>query len=174
MTRGILLLALAFGAPAAADDIRVTPLVRDGEVLLSFTAPGAVTGELREAIRSGLVVTFTYDVALRQDAFLWFDRTLAQVEVAASVRYDNLTRSYHLSRMVDGRVMRSESSESEDQVKSWLTDFDRLKIFASSGLQANADYAVDVSARISPRVAWLLWPWGRDDARGRASFTYIR
>ncbi|MEX2270908.1 MAG: DUF4390 domain-containing protein [Vicinamibacterales bacterium] len=174
MKGALIILALVMAGPEAADQIRVTPLVRDGDVLLSFAAPGAVTGKLREAIRSGMVVTFTYDIALRQDAFLWFDRTLAQVEVAANVRHDNLTRSYHMSRMVDGRVTLSESTESEDRVRIWLTEFDRLKIFTNSVLQPNAEYAVDVRARISPRVAWVLWPWGRDDATGQAAFTYIR
>jgi hypothetical protein len=47
-------------------------------------------------------------------------------------------------------------------------------VFASGTLQPNAEYLVDIRARISPRRAWLLWPWGRDDATGRASFTYIR
>lgn len=171
--RFALALLLLTAAPAA-DDIRVTPLVRDGEVLLSFTAPGAVTDELREAIRSGMVVTFTYDVALRQNAFLWFDRTIADAEIAASVRFDNLTRTFHVTRLVDGRVTWSQSSTDETQVRGWLTDFDRLKVFASGTLQPNAEYLVDIRARISPRRAWLLWPWGRDDATGRASFTYIR
>jgi hypothetical protein len=173
----IVALSVLAGAGAAsipADAIRVTPLVRDGELLLSFTAPGAVTAELREAIRSGMVITFTYDVSLRQDAFLWFDRTLADVEVAASVRFDNLTRTYHVTRMVDGRVTWSESSASEDQVRGWLTEFDRLKLFAAGALQPNAEYAIDIRARISPRRAWVLWPFGRHDATGRAPFTYIR
>ena len=168
-----LTLLLLSGGPAA-DDIRVTPLVRDGEVLLSFSAPGAVTDELREAIRSGMVVTFTYDVALRQNAFLWFDRTVADAEIAANVRFDNLTRTFHVTRLVDGRVTWSQSSTDETQVRAWLTEFDRLKVFASGSLQPNAEYLVDIRARISPRRAWLLWPWGRDDATGRASFTYIR
>lgn len=174
MTAARLLLALVLLSPLPADAIRVTPLVRDGEVLLSFSAPGAVTSELREAIRSGMVVTFTYDVTLRQSAFLWFDRTLAEAEIAASVRFDNLTRTYHVTRMVDGRVIWSESSDSEDQVRGWLTDFDRLKLFAGTALQANAEYTVDIRARISPRRAWVLWPFGRHDATGRAPFTYIR
>lgn len=173
MTLARLLLAFVLLAPAA-DAIRVTPLVRDGDVLLSFTAPGAVTGELREAIRSGLVVTFTYDIALRQGVFLWFDRTLGETEVAASVRFDNLTRTYHVTRMVDGRVIWSESSASEDQVRGWLTEFDRLKLFSGGTLQPNAEYTVDIRARISPRRAWVLWPFGRDDATGSAPFTYIR
>lgn len=169
-----LLIALVLLSPLPADAIRVTPLVRDGEVLLSFSAPGAVTSELREAIRSGMVVTFTYDVTLRQNAFLWFDRTLADAEVAANVRFDNLTRTYHVTRMVDGRVIWSDSSDREDQVRGWLTDFDRLKLFSAAALQPNAEYTVDIRARISPRRAWVLWPFGRHDATGRAPFTYIR
>ena len=167
-------LAAVLLAPPPGDAIRVTPLVRDGEVLLSFTAPGAVTTELREAIRSGMVVTFTYDITLRQGVFLWFDRTLADTEVAASVRFDNLTRTYHVTRMVDGRVLWSESSASEEQVRGWLTEFDRLKLFSAATLQQNAEYTVDIRASISPRRAWVLWPFGRHDATGSAPFTYIR
>jgi hypothetical protein len=174
MTFARVLLAIALLSPLPADAIRVTPLVRDGDVLLSFTAPGAVTAELREAIKSGMVVTFTYDVTLRQNAFLWFDRTLAETEVAASVRFDNLTRTYHVTRMVDGRVIWSESSENEDQVRGWLTEFERLKLFAATTLQPNSEYTVDIRARISPRRAWVMWPFGRHDATGRAPFTYIR
>ena len=169
----VLLLAFAV-AGLPPDAIRVTPLVRDGELLVSFSAPGAVTDELREAIRTGMVVTFTYDVSLRQGAFLWFDRTLADAEVAANVRFDNLTRTYHVTRMVDGRVFWSQSSAREDEVRGWLTEFDRLKLFAAGSLQPNAEYAIDIRARISPRRAWTLWPFGRHDATGRAPFTYIR
>lgn len=169
-----LLLALALVSALPADAIRVTPLVRDGDVFVSFTAPGAVTAELREAIRSGMVITFTYDVTLRQGTFLWFTRTVGEAEIAAGVRFDNLTRTYHVTRMVDGRVIWSESSASEDQVRAWLTEFDRLKLFAGAALQPNAEYAVDIRARISPRRAFMLWPFGRHDATGSAPFTYIR
>ena len=55
-----------------------------------------------------------------------------------------------------------------------LTDFDRLKLFAAGSLQPNGEYAIDIRARISPRRAWMLWPFGRHDATGRAPFTYIR
>ena len=178
MKPAIIVLAFALLMPelpaAGADEIRVTPLVREGELLVSFSAPDAVTDELREAIKSGLVVTFTYGVELRQRAFLWFDRTLAETEMGASVRYDNLSRTYHVSRMADGQVTWSQTSASEDEIRAWLTGFDRLKLFAGAALEPNVDYQVHVRARVSPRRAWLLWPWGRHDATGRATFTYIR
>ena len=174
MKHAALLLALVLLAPAGEDDIRVTPLVREGELFVSFSAPGAITGELREAIRSGLVVTFTYGVALREHAFLWFDRTLAETEMAASVRYDNLTRTFHVSRMTDGKVVWSQTTVSEDEVRAWVTGFDQLRLTPRAPLAPNAEYQVHVRASISPRRAWLLWPWGRHDATGAATFTYIR
>ena len=174
MTHAALLLALVLLAPAGEDDIRVTPLVREGELFVSFSAPGAVTDELREAIRSGLVVTFTYGVELRQHVFLWFDRTLAETEMAASVRYDNLTRMYHVSRMTDGTVVWSQTSASEGEVRGWVTGFDHLRVAPRAPLAPNAEYQVHVRASVSPRRAWLLWPWGRHDATGAATFTYIR
>jgi hypothetical protein len=177
MTRAFLTAALlltALPGPPAADDIRVTPLVRDGQVLVSFEAPGALTDELRDAIRSGLVVTFTYGVDLRERAFLWFDRTLGEAELAATVRYDNLSRTYHVSRLTGGTVTWSQTSASEDEIRAWLTSFDRLAVFPGAALVPNTDYEVHVRASVSPRRAWLLWPWGRHDATGRAAFTYIR
>lgn len=176
MTRALVLAAVLLAplAAPAADDIRVTPLVRDGQVLVSFSAPGALTEELRDAIQSGLVVTFTYGIELRERAFLWFDRTLGEMELGATVRYDNLSRTYHVSRLSGGTVTWSQTSASEDEIREWLTSFDRLAAFPGSALVPNADYDVHVRASVSPRRAWLLWPWGRHDATGRATFTYIR
>lgn len=168
-------LPLGVGAARAGDqDIRVSPLVRDGDVLVSFSAPRAITSELRDAIRSGLVVTFTYDIALRQRAFLWFDRTHARLVLAVSVRYDNLTRTYEVSRMTDGKVVWSQTTASEDDVRAWVTGADPFRVTGGSALEPNAEYELVVRASISPRRAWSLWPWGRDDATGRATFTYIR
>src|SRR5262245_24258449 len=99
------LLATVFGtALFAALQVRVLPLARDGKVFVSFELPEAFTPDIQEAIHSGLATSFTYDVELRRGTSLWMDRTLASATVTASVRYDNLTRQHHLSRMVDGRV----------------------------------------------------------------------
>ena len=43
----------------AADSIRVTPLVRDGQVLVSFQLDNGFTEDVRAAIYSGLRTTFS-------------------------------------------------------------------------------------------------------------------
>ena len=71
MTRPRLLVCGAglvlFGAiVAAAADVRVTPLVRDGRVWVSFGLADGFTDGVREAILSGLSITFSYDIELRR------------------------------------------------------------------------------------------------------------
>ena len=72
--------ALGFVALAVGDgepDLTVTPLARDGQVLVSFELSDGLTPEVRDAIQSGLATTFSYEVELRRGTATWFDRTIA-------------------------------------------------------------------------------------------------
>ena len=171
---GVAILLVASGRPVWAQSIQVTPLQRDGQVLVSFALSDGFDEDVRAAVRSGLTTTFTYDVELRREASLWFDRTIEEAEVSAAVRYDNLTRRYQVSRMVNGRLEGTPVvTESEDVVRGLMTSFDKLALFTTGRLEANVEYYLRVRARTSPRSAWFIWPFGRHDAVGRAAFTFI-
>src|SRR5438067_13865502 len=100
--RTLFVIALAFVA-ADAPDITVTPIARDGQVVVSFDMSDAFTPDVRDAIQSGLSTTFSYDVEVRRGGGL-FDRMVASLTISATVRFDNLTRRYQMSRTVHGRV----------------------------------------------------------------------
>lgn len=170
-------LALLAGQAAvwAVQAIHVTPLVRDGRVYVSFRLSDAFTGEeIRAAIHSGLTITFVYDVELRRSAAAWLDRTIDSSTVSAGVRYDNLARRYHVTLHADGRLEVSKNVDREEQVKTWLTQFDRLNLFSSDRLEPNADYYVRVRARTTPRNTSFVWPWQGTDVAGLAKFTFVR
>ena len=169
-------LALTFGiaAPAAAQAIQVTPLTRDDRVLITFRLTDAFNDDVRAAIHSGMVITFIYDVELRRGAALWVDRTMASSTVTASVRYDNLSRRYHVTRRWDGRMERAEVLEREEDVRDWLTSFDKLPLFSNATLERNAEYYLRVRARTTPRNATFVWPWQNSDVAGLAKFTFLR
>lgn len=170
----IALLWLLAVAAVFAADVRVTPLVADGQVFASFTATDSYTRELQEAVESGLPTTMTFVVELRQASVIWWDRTVTTVTVASSIKYDNLTRAFQVSKMTDGRVMSSESTNKEDDARKWATEFERVKLSQGDNLEPNGEYYVRVRMRATPRRSFSLWPWGRDDATGRADFTFIR
>ena len=173
----VLLFVAALVLPAtivSAQTIQVTPLTRDDRVLVTFRLNDVFTEEVRAAIHSGMTITFIYDVELRRGASLWIDRTMAASTVSAGVRYDNLTRRYHVTRRWDGRMERVEVLEREDDVRDWLTNFDKLSLFSNATLEPNAEYYLRVRARTTPRNAAFVWPWNNSDVAGLAKFTFLR
>jgi hypothetical protein len=161
-------------ATVLAADIRVTPLIAAGQVLASFTAPDTYSTDVRESVQSGLSTTLTFTVELRQSSLVWFDRTLATTTVAAAIKYDALSASFQVTRMADGQVLSSDRTVKEDDAKKWATEFERVKLSNGDGLEANGEYYIRVRARATPHRTFVLWPWGREDAVGRADFTFIR
>lgn len=165
-------IALAF---PAEQTLQVAPLPRDGQVLVSFKLAHELTDDIRAKIHSGMLVSFIYKVDLRRSSSVWFHRTLASAVVKATVRYDNLTRRYHVTRALDGRMERAETTHSEDVAWAWLTSqFERLPLFSSVTLESNAEYYVRVRAHAAPGTASFVWPWQGDDVVGSMKFTLIR
>jgi len=162
--------------PAPADQtLRVAPLTRDGQVLVSFQLGDIFTDELKAALHSGLTISFVYKIDLKRSAAGWLDRTIASAAVTASVRYDNLTRRYTVTRAVDGRIESVRPTDREEDVRGWLTtDFERLPLFRNAKLEPNSEYYVRVRAHTTPRNATFLWPWDGHDVSALAKFTFIR
>jgi len=163
-------------APVAGGQqtLQVTPLTRDGSVLVSFRLADAFTDDLRAAIQSGMTITFVYDVELKRGAAMWLDRTIGTVTVSASVKFDNLTRRYYVTIAKDGSIDSTEATDSEATARRWLTEFNRLPLFSSAGLEANGEYYLRVRARTTPKSAPFVWPWDRHDVTGNAKFTFLK
>jgi len=164
---------LLFAATLQAQDtVRIVPLVRDGQVLVTFELPEGYTDDMRDAIHSGLRTTFTYTVDLRVEVPAWTDRTIQTVIVNNVVKYDNLTRRHTIERTLDGRVAESKITEDEGTVRQFMTGFQRLPLFRTSKLEANREYYVRVRATARPSGGSMLWPFG-SGVTGLAKFTFI-
>ena len=168
-----LVAALAGAGDASAqtlETLRIVPVVHDDEVSVSFELADAYTEDVRAAIGSGLRTTFTYDVNLRMSVAAWFNRTIASVVVTNSDQYDNLTRRHTMTRLVDGRVTDTLTTDDENVVRKWLTTVTRMPLCSTSLLDANREYYVQISARARPNRGSLLgWV---SAVRGEAKFTF--
>src|SRR4051812_48951102 len=85
-------------AQTPGETLRVRPLVRDGQVLVTFALDGGLTDEMKAVVQSGLRTVFTYTVELKMRQAAWVDRTVATAVVSASVDYDNLPRRHTVSQ----------------------------------------------------------------------------
>jgi hypothetical protein len=165
-------------APAAsayaqgANTIRVRPLQRDGQVLVTFALDGGLTEEMKAVVSSGLRTVFTYTVELKLKVPAWVDRTVATAVVSTSVDFDNLTRRHTVSQAKNGRVEQSFVVEDPAEVAQMVTNFERLPLFDTKQLEANREYYVIVRADARPRSSAALWPWS-GTASGFARFTFI-
>jgi len=174
MLSALIFSCLALAIPVE-QTLQVAPLPRDGQVLVSFKLALELTDDIRAKIHSGMLVSFIYKVDLRRGSSIWFDRTLASAVVKATVKYDNLTRRYSITRTFDGQMQRPETTDSEEVAWAWLTNqFDRLPLFSSVTLESNGEYYVRVRAHAAPRNASFVWPWQGDDVVGFMKFTLIR
>lgn len=156
--RGVFTLALGLMAAAivvrADESLRITPIVRDHKLLVSFELEDAYTDAVRDAIASGLKTTFTYELELRTPG--WVDRTIATTTVATSDQYDNLTRRHTLLRMIDGRVEELKVTEDQTVVAEWLTKWNRVPVYDAARLDPARDYYVRVTSRAKPFGGSLL------------------
>jgi Domain of unknown function (DUF4390) len=171
-TTWILTLLVAGVTVQAQDSVRIVPLVRDGQVLVTFELPDGYTEDVRAAIQSGLRTTFTYTVDLRVEVPAWTDRTIQTVTVNSIAKYDNLTRRHSIERTLDGRVESSKVTDDEAVVRQFMTGFQRLPLFRTSKLEANREYYVRVRATARPSSGSMLWPFGTG-VTGLAKFTFI-
>src|SRR6476660_2371389 len=164
LSPALILVSLLAMSPPDGQILQVAPLARGSEVLVSFKLAQEPTEEIRNAIHSGLTVSLVYKVDLRRSSAVWFDRTIASTVVTATVRFDNLTKRYAVTRAVDGRIDRADSMEREEAAWAWLTSqFERLPLFRSEALEVNAEYYVRVRAHTTPRIMSFVWPWQADD-----------
>lgn len=162
--------ATAYAQDAAT--LRVRPIVREGQVLVTFSLDGGMTDEMKAVVQSGLRTVFTYTVELKMRVPAWVDRTVATAVVSTSVDYDNLTRRHTVSQARNGRVEQSFVVEDPAQVAQMVTQFDRLALFDTRQLEPNREYYVLVRADARPRSSAGLWPWS-GTASGLARFTFI-
>jgi hypothetical protein len=174
VSRSACALALALAAAPAVADIKVTPVVADGHVVASFAAPDAFTDDSREVVKSGVPLTFSYLVEVRRPSSIWLDRTLGSATVTALVKFDGLTAMYQVTKQQDGRVLSSNRTAKEEEMRGWVTAFDAVPVEVTEPLEPNADYYVRVRLDAHPHLRFSFWPWGHNDAAGRADFTFIR
>lgn len=153
--------------------LRVTPLVKEGQVLVSFELVNGLTDEVRAAIQSGLTTTFTYTVELRMDVPAWVDRTIGTATITSSVEYDNLKRQYMMGLRIDGRTEESRSTTDENDVRQWMTTVKQIALFKTTVLEPNREYYVRVSASARPSNGSILWPFGSGTS-AQGKFTFIR
>ena len=98
----------------------------------------------------------------------FLDKKLSERYVLVSVKFNNLTKMYRVSRQVDGTVLEDDLMDDREAVTRWLSEVERLKLFDSRDVSGSGRYYVKVKAKLDSRVKALVIPWNLETAWGES------
>ncbi len=151
----ILLLSLHFIVPPAgfSQDATLTNITvtntRD-DLLLYLNLEGAFREEMNKAILSGVPSTFSFFAKLNHTRNFWFDQSIADIEVAHTIIYDNLKKEFTVKR--SWKEDNPEVTKSFKEAKKWMTEILSLKIIPLNRLEKGEQYQLRVKAEVSKKT----------------------
>lgn len=130
---------------AVLKDIIVTN-TRD-DLLLYMNTEGAFREKIKDAILSGVPVTFSFFITLNISRALWPDKTIADIRATHTIKYDSLKKEFSVKRSWDNGETRITSSFEEAQL--WMTEIASLKIISLDDLEKGRRYQIRAKAKLS-------------------------
>jgi hypothetical protein len=147
----ILILSSASGARAAEvrphiDDLRL----RQGEtnVLLSAQLVTELDEEMREALRGGVPLTFSYRIRLTTKGSILGEKIVRRREIIHNLEFDPVKQLYMFSGEGYGIEPVVKTTKDEEEAVGWLTSILDWRLYPLNRLKDNVRYRVRVMATL--------------------------
>ena len=152
LSAGAILMSLMFliQMPCAAQDATLSNLIvtnTSTDLLVYLNVEGAFREQTVNAIMSGVPASFSFFIKLYQKRSMWFDKAIADIEIANSIKYNNLKKEFVVERSWENGRIRTAQSLQEAQ--KLMTDVDGLKIIHLNKLEKGKQYQVKAKAQLS-------------------------
>lgn len=112
------------------------------------------SGKIQEAIDSGVPMTFTFHIELRQQVSLWADSLIRSNTVSHTVQYDSLKKIYKFSE-VGKNVKRKIITRKKDRLQKLMFTLQNIPITPIYRLDPNEKYYVRVKADLEMDRFWF-------------------
>ena len=112
------------------------------------------THDIMDAIESGVPITFTFQVELRQENDLWNDTLISTNTVNHTVKYDSLKKVYRFSEFGKG-VRRKISTRNRESYQRLMLTLNDIPIASIKRLASNEKYYVRVKANLKTDRLWF-------------------
>ena len=117
------------------------------DLLLFLKIKGVFSPKMQRAVFSGVPTTFSFFIILEQKRSLWMDKTLAEITLTHTIKYDNLKKGF--------TVIRSWENEKPIFLKSFaeaqkmMTEVNGFKIYPINKLDKGTRYRLSAKAKLS-------------------------
>jgi len=149
---GAVLMSLIFliQSPFAAQDATLSNLIvtnTSNDLLVYLNVEGAFREQTVNAIMSGVPASFSFFIKLYQKRSMWFDKAIADIEIANSIKYNHLKKEFVVERSWENGRIRTAQSLQEAQ--KLMSDVDGLRIIHLDKLTKGRQYQVKAKAQLS-------------------------
>jgi len=149
----ILILTLTAGtAPAAADGkphISGLELHQgESEVLLSAHLVTDLGEEMREALRGGVPLTFSYRINLTSKGSILGEKVVRKREIIHTLEFDPVKQFYRFTGEGYGKQPEIRTTRDEEEALRWLTEIVDWPLYPFHRLEKNLRYRVRVMATL--------------------------
>jgi hypothetical protein len=153
------LFVIALDAHATDPSIRTLVAVAgNGTISVQLELSHAFdSDEFQRNLQSGLPTGFTYHVELIRKRPNWFDDTIASATLESIATWNARTREYLVNHRRDGKLLRSETFSTAEEVRKSLTTISDPAFFPRGGRPAHK-LIVRARADITRRVIFYIVP----------------
>ncbi|MFO7707017.1 MAG: DUF4390 domain-containing protein [Desulfobacterales bacterium] len=148
-----LLLGVMLAIPSAAIAQRailsdITLSSSPDDLLLHVNVSNAFNEGLRQTVLGGAPTLFVFQVELKRVRSLWRNETIATIQVAQSIRYDDIRREFIVRRAYEGEP---EITPSFEEAQAQVSRLEGFKISPLGRIERGLPYQLRVKAAAGRR-----------------------
>ena len=143
--------AILLCAPAVSGlEARLTNIIvtntRDN-LLVYLNVEDAFSEKIKEAIQSGVPVSFSFFINLDRTRNLWINKEIADIRLTHRVKYDNLKKVYTVRRSWENE--KASVTGSFEEAQKLMTEVDSLAVVPLGRLEKGKQYRLRAKAELS-------------------------
>jgi len=116
-------------------------------LLIYLNVEDAFSEKVKEAIQSGVPVSFSFFINMDRTRNLWVDKEIADIKLTHRVKYDSLKKVYTVRRSWENE--RATVTESFQEAQKLMAEVDSLIVVPLSHLEKGKQYRLRAKAELS-------------------------
>ncbi len=144
----------------SADISNISVSFKEDDLILSFRADEVFVEDVESRIKSGLEVVFRYEICIKKPRKLLNDPVLLRRILTTHVQYDPFKNQYKLLKKIDDKVVETKMTDSEREMRLWMTSFSNVRFLLLSVLKKGSKYYLSIKGDFLSSSFFFLIPTG--------------
>ncbi len=116
------------------------------DLLTYFEVQNAFTEKTNQAVKNGILTSFSFYVTLYKTTSSLFDKKIADIQIKSTLKYNSLKEEYTVSR--DWKDEKPAVTKSFEEAKQWMTGVDNLTVIPLDKLVKGDKYQIRIKAEL--------------------------